>query len=708
MIPGMPVYEKENFRVIFEKSTIPMATVSPAAEILSVNPVFAQYLGYSAEELVGKSVYDITHPADVEQTRALYNDVSDGNRDHFCYEKRYYRKDGKIVWGLVTTTWLAVNGDNPELCIAIIQDISRHKSAESQLQQSEELYRSLVDNIDLGITLIDENHNILKINNTAARWFNENPGHFVDKKCFREFEKKDTPCPYCPGIRALKDGGPHLVETEGVRNDGTHFLVRIRAMPVPDPDGKTRKFIEVVEDLTYTKGLESKLKKKSDRLNYLAHHDQLTGLPNRTLLYDRLTQAVQRTSRTKEGLAIIVFALDHYRNINNILGHPVCVQVLKQAGKRVLTTLRKYDSLCMAGENDFALIVEKCNSSTLSTKIAQRILKSLNAKPFSVDGHELHISASAGISHFPGDGNDVETLLRAAEIARTRAHEQGGNAHQHYRPEIETLSKRRLLLENLLHKALVEDQLAVHFQPQVNPLSGKVIGMEALVRWEHPELGMVSPGEFIPLAEETGIIWALGRDVLLKACQQAKKWLEDSLLDFRIAVNISPRQMISGDFLKTVRECLKKADLSPEYLEIEVTENALIHDPDLAMSKLRAIRDMGIRIAIDDFGTGYSSLNYLKNLPIDRLKIAREFINNLPVVKTDLAIVRSILTLGLELGIDVIAEGVEKEDQLESLLSMGCTQIQGYYYSKPLLPPTATGYLKQGYNQGGPSVEIIT
>jgi EAL domain-containing protein (putative c-di-GMP-specific phosphodiesterase class I) len=314
-----------------------------------------------------------------------------------------------------------------------------------------------------------------------------------------------------------------------------------------------------------------------------------------------------------------------------------------------------------------------------------------------VEGNELHLSASVGISHFPEDGHEVETLLRAARVARSRVREQGGDGYQFYRPEMENNSKKLLLLENLLYKALQEDQLLVYYQPQVNPASGQIIGMEALVRWKHPERGLVSPAEFIPLAEESGLIIALGRSVLLKACRQAKKWLDAGLLPFRVAVNVSPRQLVKGDLLKTIRDCLSQADLSPAFLEVEITESALMQNPQHALSILQALKGLGVRVALDDFGTGYSSLVYLKNFPIDRLKIAQDFIRNVPAVSKDAAIVQSIFALGRELGIAVIAEGVENKEQLEFLLGLGCTEVQGYYFAKPLDAKTVTGYLKKWF-----------
>jgi diguanylate cyclase (GGDEF)-like protein/PAS domain S-box-containing protein len=674
-----------------------MATATPAAEILVANQAYARFLGYTRAELAGKSVYDLTHPDDRERTRSFFDDVAQDRRREFSYEKRYRRKNGEIVWGLVTTTWLFVHRDTPAFCVGIVQDITANKAADAQLKQSEGLYRSLVENIDLGLNLIDNNHRILKVNTTVARWYNQNPEHFVGKKCFEELESRDSVCQHCPGTRVLRDGKIHHVETEGVRADGSRFLVRLRAMPVPDPDGTVRTFIKVVEDLTRANAAEVRLRKNQDRLNYLAHHDQLTGLPNRTLLYDRLKHALDRADRKKEGMAVVLFDLDRFQKISNILGHAVGNQTLKQAAERLVAQLRKSDSLCLAGENDFAMILERCRDLKKSTSSAQRILEILSARPFSVEGNELHLSASVGISHFPEDGHEVETLLRAARVARSRVREQGGDGYQFYRPEMENNSKKLLLLENLLYKALQEDQLLVYYQPQVNPASGQIIGMEALVRWKHPERGLVSPAEFIPLAEESGLIIALGRSVLLKACRQAKKWLDAGLLPFRVAVNVSPRQLVKGDLLKTIRDCLGQTDLSPAFLEVEITESALMQNPQHALSILQALKGLGVRVALDDFGTGYSSLVYLKNFPIDRLKIAQDFIRNVPAVSKDAAIVQSIFALGRELGIAVIAEGVETKEQLEFLLGLGCSEVQGYYFAKPLDAKTVTGYLKKWF-----------
>jgi diguanylate cyclase (GGDEF)-like protein/PAS domain S-box-containing protein len=691
----------EHFRTDFEKLAVPMAIADPAANMIEANAAFCNYLGYARSALLGMSVFDYTHPDDLERTRTLFDKVAGGEIDNFQYEKRYLRKDGAIVWAVVTTSWVPESDSGPPICVAVIHDITPRMSAQRKLQESEELHRALVDHVSLGIALIDENHTILKINPAQARMFDQHPDDLLGKKCFREFEKRDHICEHCPGVRALKDGQAQVVETEGVREDGSRFLVNIHAVPVFGSDGTARKFIEVVEDLTQKRALESELRQNHDQLNYLAHHDQLTELPNRTLLYDRLKHAIDRAQRLDEGLAGVVFALDRFKKINQTLGFEVGKRVLAEAAERLKAQLRTADNLCRMGDTEFALVLEKANSLQRSSKVAKKILSALNAKNFSVDGHELHITASVGISHFPDDGKDVETLLRAAEASRTSAREKGGDGYQYFRPELEKGSRALLALEGQLHNALEKEQLIAYYQPQVDPASGRIIGFEALARWEHPEKGLVSPAEFIPVAEETGLIVPLGRRMLEVACRQAMQWHEAGLFRFRVAVNISALQIAKGHLVQTVKNILNKTGLSAERLEVEITETALINEPAMALKTLTALKNMGVSVALDDFGTGYSALGYLKNYPIDRIKIAQDFIRNVPFSAHDAIIVESVIALGKKLGISVIAEGVETADHLRCLIDLGCTEIQGYYFSRPLDAKTATEQLQAWHGPDG-------
>jgi diguanylate cyclase (GGDEF)-like protein/PAS domain S-box-containing protein len=596
--------------------------------------------------------------------------------------------------GINTTSWYPPNGSGSPICVGVIQDISDRVTAERACQKSEKLLGTLMDNIDLGISLVGEDHTILALNRAQARMFHKNPIEFSGKKCFREFEKRDGICLHCPGVRALKEGKPHIVETEGVLDDGSRFLVRIRALPVFDPDGKARKFIEVVENISQRGAMEEELRQSQDRLNYLSHHDQLTDLPNRTLLYDRIKHGIDRSRRNKEGLAVIVFQLDRFKRINKTLGFKVGNQVLREVSDR-LKILRTSDGLSHIAGTEFGLVLEKDNNLLPSAKVAKRIMSILSDTLFVVSGHELRITASVGISHYPEDGDDVETLLQAAESARIHATEQGGNGYEFYQPEKGEEARRFLELESLLYSALNEDQLTAYYQPQINPLSGQVIGIEALARWQHPEKGIVSPAEFIPVAEKTSLIFPLGQRMLEIACRQAKEWQPILPPNFRVAVNVSALQITRGHLGQTINAILKKTGLPPAHLEIEITESALVKEPEKALDVIKALKETGVGVALDDFGTGYSALSYLRKFPFDRIKVDRSFIANLPHGSHEVAIVESVFSLGRKLGIEVVAEGVETAEQLKCLIEMGCSAIQGYYFSRPLEAETATRNLAE-------------
>ncbi len=486
-----------------------------------------------------------------------------------------------------------------------------------------------------------------------------------------------------------------------VRDDGSRFMGRFHAVPVFDSDGKARKFIEVVEDITERQSLKERLRKNQDELNYLAHHDQLTGLPNRTLLYDRLSHAIVRAKRSKEGVAVLLFDIDRFSKINQSLGFSVGNQVLKEVSIRLKNHLRKADSLCRISGTDFAMVLETPGTPQRAAKVARNVLGALNKKAVIAGGHEIHVTVSVGISQFPNDGEESEDLLRAAEKARRQARERGGDAYQFFELETEKDSKELLLLENQLRTALVTDQVIPYFQPQVDVTTGEVIGLEALARWEHPERGFMSPGEFIPLAEESGLIVALGNTIMEKACLQGKRWQDEGLLRFRISVNVSAIQIAKGHLVQTVKDILRKTGLPSVFLEVEITESALMNEPERALKALTKLRDLGVSIALDDFGTGYSALSYLKVFPFDRLKIDQGFIRNIPYSDQDTTIVEAILAMSKKLGVEVIAEGVETAEHLRRLLELGCSRVQGYYYSRPLDADTMTEGLEKWLGSDG-------
>ncbi|MBD1922053.1 EAL domain-containing protein [Microcoleus sp. FACHB-831] len=432
-----------------------------------------------------------------------------------------------------------------------------------------------------------------------------------------------------------------------------------------------------------------------DMMRHQASHDLLTGLPNRLLFNERLSLALANTHITRgEMLAAVFLDLDCFKTINDTLGHAVGDQLLKSTAKRLTSCLRETDIIARWGGDEFTLLLSPISCAEDAGKIAQRILAVLNV-PFKFDGQELYIKASLGIALAPYDGEDAETLLKNADAAMYRAKQQGRNNYQMYTPAIGNKALERLVLENKLYKALEREEFVLHYQPQVDLKSGQIVGMEALIRWQSPELGLVPPYQFIPLAEETGLICPIGEWVLRTACAQNRLWQEAGLPPIHIAVNLSARQFHQGNLVKTISQILVETDLEPCYLELEITESIAMQDIELTISVLQKLQNLGIQISMDDFGTGYSSLSSLKHFPLDKLKIDRSFVRELPLDSKDAAIITAFVALGKGLNLKVVAEGVETLEQLGFLREVQCDAMQGYLFSKPVTAEAATQLLKK-------------
>ncbi len=426
-----------------------------------------------------------------------------------------------------------------------------------------------------------------------------------------------------------------------------------------------------------------------DMLQHQASHDRLTGLPNRMLFDDRLSLALASTHRYGEMLAVVFLDLDGFKTINDTLGHAVGDQLLKNVAERLTGCLRQGDILARWGGDEFTLLLSPISGAEDTTKIATEILNTLNV-PLQLDGRELHIKASLGIALAPYDGDDADTLLKNADAAMYRAKQQGRNNYQLYTPAIGTKAKEQLVLENNLYKALERQEFRLHYQPQFNLQTGELVGMEALIRWQNQELGFISPALFIPIAEEMGLINSIGEWVLWTACAQNRAWQSLGLPPIRMAVNLSALQFQQKNLVKVIAHVLESTKLEPRYLELEITESIAMQDISLTIAVLRTLRSMGIQIAIDDFGTGYSSLSSLKHFPLDKLKIDQSFVRELVTDSYDAAIITALVALGHGLNLEVIAEGVETEEQLAFLHSIKCDAMQGYLLSRPLPAQEAT------------------
>jgi diguanylate cyclase (GGDEF)-like protein len=438
--------------------------------------------------------------------------------------------------------------------------------------------------------------------------------------------------------------------------------------------------------LRVTKALKEEIaerNKAEEKVNYLAYYDALTSLPNRALFRDRLEHALSSAQSERHNLGVLFLSPDRLKKINDTLGGAIAEALICLVSEKLRATLRDGDTLAYWGRDEFAIIVPQLTAMDDAVEIVARLQATLEPK-FKVGDHEFYLTSSIGIGLYPHDGANAETLMKNAGAALERAREQGGNNYQFYTADLNAKALKRLAMENDLRRALERDEFFLCYQPKVDTNTWEILGVEALIRWQHPELGSISPDEFIPLAEDTGLIVPIGEWTLKTGCGQLKAWHEKGFANLSLAINLSPRQFEQEDLLGKVIETLKGVGLDPNYLELEVTEGSLMTNSAGATKTLSQLRDLGVKVSIDDFGTGFSSLGYLKNLPIDALKIDKSFVNDATTDPDDASLVMAIITLAHNLRLKVIAEGVETEEQLRFLHLLRCDQIQGYLFSKPL------------------------
>ena len=482
-------------------------------------------------------------------------------------------------------------------------------------------------------------------------------------------------------IALALEKGSHQFEWVHTKANGKNFISEVTLTAITL---NNRNVLHVIwRDISEKAKAKQALIDQKNILDYQAHHDGLTGLPNRVLFNDRMEHGIELAKRHHTKLALFFIDLDHFKQINDSLGHQIGDRVLIVVAERLKAKIRKEDTLARLGGDEFTIIMEDLDKIEDASLLAEKIQKVLT-QPIHIEGHTLYTSSSIGISLYPQDDTDANNLIKYADTAMYKAKDEGRNNFQFYSYEMTEFAFERMVMKSSLRNAINNEEFIIHYQKQVDAASGKLTGMEALIRWQHPDIGLVHPHKFISLAEESGLILEIDRWVMSTAMKQITQWYSEGLEPGILALNLSMRQLRSDDFIEILQDTMKEIGFKPEWLELEVTEGEMMKKPEESIIKLEKISQMGIEITIDDFGTGYSSLAYLKRLPVSKLKIDQSFILGLPYDKDDVGIVKAIIALAESLGLELIAEGVETDAQKEFLLNSGCKHIQGYYYGEPM------------------------
>ena len=636
--------------------------------------------GYRPDELIFDnriSYGQITHPDDTER---VISSIHDGLNEHNNYDVEYriIRADGSIRW--VSERGVGVfNQHGHRVAIeGFIQDITDRISTNKALHEALRRYRSIFENATEGIFQTTPNGRYIDANPALAKIYNyPTPEAMIaglqdiQHQLYVNQSRRDEFV-----YLMFEFGTVRNFESQVYRQDGSIIWISENARAVKNINGTVQFYEGTVVDITERKLHEAELQ-------YQASHDILTGLPNRMLLMDRIERAVSRAKREAQKVAVVFVDLDHFKLINDSLGHFAGDRLLLEIASRLSHCIRNQDTVARLGGDEFVLVLTEQPDEPGITHIIRRLLEMI-AQPWVNEQQEYSLSCSIGISCFPCDGDTPETLLQCADAAMYEAKNAGRNTFHFFTPELNQAVTERLALANDLRRAVEREEFRVYYQPRVDVTNGQIIGAEALIRWQHPDKGLIPPDNFIPITEETGLIVPIGQWILHEACRQNKAWQDAGLPPISVSVNLSPIQFRQPGLIDVITNALKQTGLDAHFLELELTESFFMQDAERINVAISELKALGVALAIDDFGTGYSSLSYLKRFPVNHLKIDKSFIREIDTNPDDAAIVRAIITLGHELGLKVVAEGVETLANYEFLQQHHCDEIQGYYFSRPV------------------------
>lgn len=662
-------HSEEHYRSLIENASDIVAVLDLNGRVEYVSPAVEKVLGYTQDELLAGDVFALTHEDDLAELTRYFADVTQGASEPRWIEFRVKHKDGR--WRTIEAiSKLRKDASGEARVVTNGRDVTERNEADERLNRLSKAVKMSID----GIAVTDIEGKILEVNEAIVdMWGGDTKEELIGRDAIDLIapEDRDRAREAIPEV--LEKGYVKNREYEVLTRSGDHLPIEMSVATIKDAEGRATGFVGISRDVTERRRAEA-------TITHLAYHDALTGLPNRSLFKDRLSHALKQARRAGQPMALMFLDLDNFKVVNDSVGHAAGDKLLRQVAQALAGVVRDGDTVARVGGDEFTVLLPSIARVEDAVMVADRILESLR-DPRELGDQEFLITTSIGITIAPDDGADADVLLSNADIAMYRAKEMGRNRYELYTPAMNARMTERLALETSLRYGLQRGEFVVYYQPQVDVSTLQVTGVEALVRWQHSERGLVPPQDFISVAEETGLIMALGEWVLRSACAQGKAW-QDAGMPLRVAVNLSMRQFQQRDLPEVVARVVEETGIDPHRLQLEITEGIAMKDVEFAAQTLRELRAMGVQIAIDDFGTGYSSLSYLKGLPVDVIKIDRCFIRDMTDDANDAAIASSIVAMAHSLGLKVIAEGVETPEQLALLREQGCDEFQGFLFSR--------------------------
>ncbi len=686
------------FRAMSDTSPLGLFVSDGLGRCVYTNAAYQEISGLSLEQSLDIGWGASIHPEDRRRVLDEWEDAA-GAQAPFQSEVRFLREDGSVVWTRVNSATMG-DGTGPDAYVHTVEDITDRKSIEFGLRAAEEALfaekeraQVTLNSIGDAVLSTDLQGKLTYLNLVAEAmtgWSREEALGRPLAEVFHIIDGRTREPAANPAQCAIDDDrtGGLARDCVLIRRDGFESAIEDSAAPIHDRDGQVTGAVIVFHDVSQARAMTRKME-------HLAQHDFLTDLPNRALLMERLSRAIGMARRHGTKVALLFLDLDNFKRINDSLGHAIGDELLRSVAQRLATCVRTTDTVCRQGGDEFLVLLTEIEQPQDAAHIMEKLRTAL-ALPQVIGGHELHVTISAGISVFPDDGIDSDTLMRNADTAMYQAKASGRDDYQFFRPDMNIRAIRRLSVESGLRRALAQGEFLLHYQPKIDLATGSTTGSEALIRWVDPDLGLVYPERFVPIAEECGLIVRVGCWVLREVCRQTMAWRDSGLRVLPVAVNISAVEFRQKGFLADVATILKETGMAPSLLEFELTESVLMHDAEASMSVLEGLKAFGIRLAIDDFGTGYSSLSYLRRFPIDTLKIDQSFVRDIVTDAADANIVSAVIGMGKILEQRVIAEGVETNEQFVFLRDRLCDEGQGFHFSRALPAEDFAQLLIQG------------